>query len=142
MNIIFKDILTVDSGIIVHQVNTLGVMGAGLARDIRNKWPVVYRVYLAHKDISSLGKAQMIKIDKNLYVCNVFAQDRVGKGFNTRYWALERGFQHLMNYITQNNIKLTVYVPYKIGCGLGGGDWNIVSKIIDQQLPDAIVCKL
>jgi hypothetical protein len=23
-----------------------------------------------------------------------------------------------------------------IGCGLGGGDWNIVSKIIDDELKD------
>jgi len=30
----------------------------------------------------------------------------------------------------------TVRIPYKIGCGLGGGDWSIVSRIIQEELVD------
>ena len=36
------DILNVTEGIIVQQVNCFGVMGAGLAKQIRDKWPSVY----------------------------------------------------------------------------------------------------
>ena len=28
---------------------------------------------------------------------------------------------------------LTIGFPYKIGCGLAGGDWNIVYNIIEEE---------
>jgi hypothetical protein len=37
---------------------------------------------------------------------------------------------------------MPVYIPYNMGCGLGGGDWEIVSGIIEETLPDAIIVKL
>ena len=40
------NILNATEGIIVQQVNCMGVMGAGLAKQIRDKWPSVYNRYL------------------------------------------------------------------------------------------------
>jgi len=34
-----------------------------------------------------------------------------------------------------------VYIPYKIGCDLAGGDWNIIEKIIEEDFPDAIIVR-
>ena len=39
------DILTLQRGILVHGCNARGVMGAGIARLIRDQWPTVYATY-------------------------------------------------------------------------------------------------
>jgi hypothetical protein len=42
---------------------------------------------------------------------------------------------HWSDYLPQD----LIYLPYGIGCGLAGGDWNIVSKIIEEELPTAVL---
>jgi len=39
MRVLKGDILTVKKGYVCHQVNIQGIMGAGLALQIKNKWP-------------------------------------------------------------------------------------------------------
>ena len=44
---------------------------------------------------------------------------------------------HLINSNkSQDKIKFTLAIPHKLGCGVGGGDWNIVSQIIVEELKD------
>lgn len=45
--IIYKDgdILTSTADVICHQVNCKGVMGAGLAKQIKQKYPAVFKLY-------------------------------------------------------------------------------------------------
>lgn len=45
IKIVKGDILQASEDIIGHQVNCQGVMGAGLAKQIRNKYPHVYDEY-------------------------------------------------------------------------------------------------
>jgi O-acetyl-ADP-ribose deacetylase (regulator of RNase III) len=45
-NIINGNILETEENVIVQQVNCMGVMGAGLAKQIREKYPKVYSEYL------------------------------------------------------------------------------------------------
>jgi O-acetyl-ADP-ribose deacetylase (regulator of RNase III) len=49
-----KDILSVENGIICQQVNCMGVMGAGLAKKIAQKYPIVKKEY---EMITILGEA-------------------------------------------------------------------------------------
>ena len=143
MNIIDKDILTVDDGLIVHQVNMKGVMGSGLAKQIASKFPLVYGAYkeMLDKHPVQLGDIQIIPVTDTLFVINLFAQERYGNDgeLYTDYNALRNAFSSIKQYSDEEKKK--VYIPYKIGCGLGGGDWDIVSNIIDEHLPDAIICK-
>lgn len=44
--IVHGNLLDIESGIIAHQVNCKGVMGAGLAKQIRLKYPIVYQAYI------------------------------------------------------------------------------------------------
>ena len=62
--VIKKDILSITEGIIGHQVNTQGVMGAGLALKIREKYPQVYEEY--RKNTPSLGNIQVVTINPSL----------------------------------------------------------------------------
>ena len=42
----------------------------------------------------------------------------------------------LITTVQESFSESSVGFPYKIGCGLGGGNWNIVSKIIEEEFSD------
>lgn len=145
----------VKEGIIVQQVNAQGVMGSGVAKDIRDKWPVVWEEYSrivvpypGDRGASVMGMMIPVQVDTNLWVCNVVGQQYYGRepnkqpyGRYTSYDALANGLAKvntfaLENFIIENDWWMhrpTIHFPL-IGCGLGGGDWRIVSRIIETQL--------
>ncbi len=148
MNVIEKDILTVDKGIIFHQVNCKGVMGSGVALALKNKWPVVFEAYQAHckaagADWHLLGDAQIVPVAENLYVCNVFSQYDYGYGQkHTEYSAIDHALQYSNLPSEYLDSDLPCYFPYKFGSDRGGGDWNVVKAIIEFRIRDVIFCKL
>lgn len=40
------------------------------------------------------------------------------------------------------DLKRPLYVPYGLGCGLAGGDWEIVYPLITEHCPSATIVKL
>ncbi|MEM9805815.1 MAG: Appr-1-p processing protein [Cyanobacteria bacterium P01_D01_bin.56] len=145
MKIINRDILTIDHGILVYQVNCQGVMGAGLAKAIADKWPVVKEEYLdwlnPDDDPSDfLGSWVLTDISPKLFVGSIFGQLNYGRsGCYTNYLSLASGLSRV--YKIAQHRSLPIYLPHGIGCGLAGGDWRVVSALIEQELPDAIICK-
>jgi len=134
------DILTVKKGIICQQVNAMGVMGAGLALTIRQKWPIVYREY---RELHlRLGEILLVEVEPGLYVANLCAQEGFGRtGQYTDYNALEVCLRALAG--EAKRLALPVYIPYKMGCGLAGGDWDgVVCPMIERILPEAFICLL
>lgn len=132
MNIKHSNILDVTEGIIVHQVNNKRVMGKGLALQIKNKYPKHYQDYM--KENLSLGSLVTTKINDNLFVVGIVGQDGYGTDKQyTVYEALEKGLEK----ISKSN--LPIHIPYKLGCGLAGGDWNIVSSFISKHCPKATI---
>lgn len=146
---IFGDILSLDSInqniIICHQVNCKGVMNAGLALQIKEKFPEVYKSYNQicesvenSKDL--LGEALIIDTCincSNIAIANIFGQDGYGKeGVYTDYNALKNAFSNLREMIINcyDKKKVVVRIPKFIGCGHGGGDWAIVFEIIVNEL--------
>lgn len=147
MHDIIGDILTpVTDGmstLVCHQVNCRGVMGAGLAKQIRDKFPTVYERYrgvcLNNAESKNkygksvlLGKVQEVYAPGTGYmIANLFTQDGFGRDkCYTDYDALRLAFA----YIAYNNRDFTVRIPLRMGCGLGGGDWNTVQGIIRDEL--------
>lgn len=131
-----------ERGVIVcHQVNCLGVMGAGLALQIKKMHPGVYKNY---RDkcrqiagaIGGLGDVQFCSViaDAGYIIANVFGQYGYGRDKQyTDYDALRKAFQQIaMSFPTY-----TVRIPYLMGCGLGGGNWDIVYQIIEETLDAA-----
>lgn len=77
---------------------------------------------------------------KSLYIANVFGQGYISSSYRmTSYDATVRAFEVL----TKNDIirSSPPYFPFKMGCGLGGGEWAIYSAIIEYYFPNAIICK-
>ena len=100
MSIYFEtgNLLNAPVDYICHQVNCQGRMGSGIAKQIRERWPVVYQEYQAkfdaveeeiiklcgswesQMDISEalLGDVQFIAVGENKTVVNMFAQQYYG----------------------------------------------------------------
>lgn len=139
MQIITQDILKIEQGIIGHQVNAAGAMGAGLALKIRDKWSKVYTRY--RWDGVKLGECQIVTISPYLFIANLCGQSGYGEDRCwTDYDALREAMDTLSAYAHPHGLQ--VYLPHNIGCGLAGGDWTIVSSIIEEELPNAIICRL
>jgi O-acetyl-ADP-ribose deacetylase (regulator of RNase III) len=137
-----KNILTVNNGIICHQVNCKCKMGAGIALKIRKKWPIVYEQYLSECMLGKiqLGSVQIIKINPVLYVANLAGQDGYGRDKRyTNYAALLSCFFDLQKI--SDELNLQIYIPYKIGCSNAGGDWNIVENDINRAIINPVICK-
>lgn len=150
MNVIEGNLLDIETGIIVHQVNCLGVMGKGLAAQIRAKYPSAYKSY--HKLCQSklvegregelLGTVQLVSIKDAppLRVANLFGQLKYGgSGVHTSYDAIQSGLEKIK---LVNIKKLPVYLPFRLGSDLAGGDWEVVKSIIVDVLPDSTIVML
>lgn len=131
----------VKQGYIVQQVNAQGVMGSGIAKSIRDKWPQVWLDYSAvvkpnqpDKGFSYMGKVIYTEVEPGLYVASIVGQQFYGrdpKKVYTSYEALEMGFFSVGYSATSRDAD--VHYPL-IGCGLANGDWTRVSQIISDRL--------
>jgi hypothetical protein len=139
------DILTVPFGKVIHFVNCKGVWGAGLAAQMKQVHPEAFEKY--KKDLAkekhpvfALGSISQCETkDGNKTIISCFTQYDTGvTSRKTEYSAVRSCFLTLSKTY---GFGANVYIPYEAGCGLGGGDWEIVSKIIERYLPDAILCK-
>lgn len=134
------NLLEADVDIIAHQVNCKGAYGAGIALQINNKYPITtkkYKKFVAEtREEELLGQCQIVPTEVDgKQVANLFGQLRYGTGRRqTNYKALENALFQLKDYAEQNN--LSVGVPYGIGCGLAGGGWDIVERIIKDVFND------
>lgn len=128
---------------IAHQVNCQGVMGSGVAKAIKEKYPKAYEHYKRYCDIKSskelLGTSQEVycKIGERT-VINLFGQQFYGYDgcCYTSYVALTTALDGAFKLVVSENRNygdpLEIAVPYKMGCDRGGGDWKIVSKILEE----------
>lgn len=137
------NLLNSSAKVIGHQVNCLGVMGAGVAKAIRDKWPEVYEAYAAYCLLhlhgkTLLGHAFPAATKDGHIVMNLFGQYRVRRQAGqlvTNYDALDKAMQSTAYFMRSHDLG-TIALPYGIGCGLGGGDWNVVWDIICRAFND------
>ncbi len=126
IEVIQKDITTVEEGVIAHGVNCQRKMGSGVALAIKNKWPSIYAHYMnlpGGPDMA--GKAYGINVSPNFNLCvfNCYTQEFYGPG--DRKYASTAAINKSLTRVFQfaNEANLDVYLP-KIGAGLGGLDWD------------------
>lgn len=138
LKVVTGNLLNETKGILVHGVNCKGRMGAGIALEIRKRYPHVYRSYvvlgdkLRWRDKFLLGEVDFVPITDELVIANAFIQDEYGLP-GTRYAsydAIDLCFSKINRYAIERN--LPVKYP-KIGAGLAGGCWDIISAIIQAN---------
>lgn len=141
LNVIEGNLLTdIDGGIIIHQVNTLGVTGS-LAGALRRRFPAHFKRYAAAcPDAKLLGQC-IIECPKEetLVMCHVFGQLMPGPRTDMKAVtdALEELFSEINNspYLRDQQ----VFAPYKMGCGCGGGNWEKYSSLLYHLFPNIII---
>jgi len=147
IKIIEGNILNATDSIICHQTNTQGIMGGGLALQIKNKYPKVYEEYRSAcikyliQGKSLLGEVLFgINTGDGNSIANLFGQERYGRDKRyTDYNALKKSLTEVLEVVTNEYGLLydsPIAIPYSLGCGLAGGDWKIVYKIIEDVFKD------
>ena len=126
--------------VLMHQCNCFCNFGAGIAKEIKKKFPDAYYVDCETKkgDKNKLGTSSVCFVgsDNNKgFICNIYGQyhwkPEKGKRICTEYNHLESGLRNTLDYLTGYDENMTIGIPL-IGCGLAGGDWKVVSKIIEK----------
>lgn len=140
---------------ICHQVNCQGRMGSGIAKQIREKWPAVYDAYYAkfqemedeiiemcgsweiQMDVSEvlLGHMQIVPVNDKQNVINMFAQQYYG--YDGKRYTSYDAFWACLGGIRDSVPKGSkIGFPAKIGCGLGGANWEVIFRMIKEVLGD------
>lgn len=157
------DLLAVKSGIIVHGVNTLSVMGAGVALSIKKKYPgcfLEYKEYITEEveaavlefeedpdnidntyDVPEsdmlLGDVHYYQVNDRLYIANAFTQDRLGFDEDGNPPADIGAIATCLANVADmaRACSMEVHMPM-IGCGLGGLSWDDVRVVAEYELRD------
>ena|SRR5271157_1784880 len=140
----FGNILDVTDGIIMHGCNAQGVMGSGIALQIKNKYPECFKTYtkalisFARVGINPMGMIIPYYVTPKLAIFNAITQEGFGRADKryVSYDAVLKVFEQAVNLARQQHMH--VHYP-QIGAGLGRGDWSIISDIIEtafQPYPD------
>lgn len=130
---VYGDILSIKKGVICHQCNCVMTeynKKGGLAKAIFNTYPQTDTYKKSIK--RQVGTNDIINVSKKLTIVNMYAQ--YNKGYDSKENRLE-WFESCLNKIPYEDI----YMPYKIGCGLGGGKWEEYLKILEKSDKNIVI---
>lgn len=112
---------------LVNPVNCVGVMGKGLALEFKNKYPLNFEVYKKACDNASFNIGNLLIVyENNKFIVNFPTKKHWRNKSDLEF--IKIGLEELKVAIKEFNIK-SIALP-KLGCGLGGLDWNEVFDLI------------
>lgn len=121
-----------------HQSNCFNTMGSGVALAVKNAFPEAYAADCTtiKGDKSKLGSMSCCMTPKGP-IFNLYGQYRYGKDGDlyTDYEALSSAMERMAFVLLMAAHNEPVGFP-KIGCGTAGGNWEIVSALIDIHFSD------
>jgi O-acetyl-ADP-ribose deacetylase (regulator of RNase III) len=124
--------------IIVQVVNDKAITwGKGFSVAVRKKWPEAHKDFtrwvFEHRPEFKIGNVHVTKLEDSVELISLVAQHGYGPSLFPRiqYSALETCLSRVAAQAQQTGAS--VHMP-RIGCGEAGGDWNIVSELIDETL--------
>ncbi len=130
------NILDSNAHALVNTVNTMGVMGKGIALQFKKAYPNNFKAY------EKACKADELKVGKMFVTLdsNTTSGERVIINFPTKtswkkpseYKYIEDGLENLAELIDKKSIKSIAIPP--LGAGNGGLNWEKVKRIIEEKL--------
>jgi O-acetyl-ADP-ribose deacetylase (regulator of RNase III) len=145
---------------IVHCCNDIGAWGSGFVLAINKKWTLPNDCYIqwyndkkhsAAIGLFQLGSVQFIPVEKDIIICNMIGQQGVRSRTNPvpiQYNAIRRCLIHVVDRIYYSMMRhhedihyssskslegYSIHAP-RFGCGLAGGNWIEIEKIIEQEI--------
>lgn len=128
------NILDADVEALVNTVNTVGVMGKGIALAFKKAYPENYKKY------KEASKQEKIKIGSMFLTETGKLQPKFIINFPTKkHWRnpskleyIEDGLKDFVNVIIENEIKSAAIPP--LGCGNGKLNWDQVKHLLESYL--------
>jgi len=132
------NLLEADVEALVNTVNTVGIMGKGIALMFKEKFPENYRAYAAACKRDEVRVGRIFVTERP----NLVAEPRWILNFPTKeHWRnrtriewIESGLEDLRNIVLEKGIRSIAVPP--LGCGNGGQKWTAVRPLIERALGD------
>ena len=135
------NLLDTDLNFIAHGVNAQNRMGSGVAKAISDVYPEVKTRYHRYWEKSMmvflngqsdfLGTVQPVTTRDGKTVFNLFTQEYYG--YDGKLYLSYESIIKVFDFLTNECDHLNAIAIPKIGCGLAGGDWEVVKKIINRS---------
>lgn len=132
--------------IVCHVCNDIGAWGAGFVVALSKRWKLPEQRYRDwHAGGSGdgpfeLGEVQFVAVDPSTTVANMIGQRGIRRGSKgvppVRYEAIRTALGKVAAFAVTNSAS--VHMP-RIGVGLGGGDWNAIEAIVEDELCSRLV---
>ncbi len=118
---------------LVNPVNTVGVMGKGIALEFKKRYPEMFKAYkeVCGKNMLYIGKLMLYK-DKDHLILNFPTKKHWKDPSKLQY--IEKGLLEFRKNYANYNIK-SIAFP-KLGCGNGNLKWEEVKPLIEKYLND------
>jgi O-acetyl-ADP-ribose deacetylase (regulator of RNase III) len=134
------DILDADAEALVNTVNSVGVMGRGIALQFKRAYPANFKAYAAACKRGEVQPGRMFVFDTGeltnpRYIINF--PTKVHWRGKSRIEDIEAGLEALVEEIRARAIKSIAIPP--LGSGLGGLNWANVRPLIEramEEVPD------
>lgn len=123
------NLLDTEEFYILHGCNAQGVMGSGVAKAIRAKWPEAFSLYsdFIARENNPLGRYCIVVIGDKMIV-NLITQDRYGSP-SEKHARVDLIQSSINQFVTDFNVDRPMAIP-KIGAGLGGLRWEDVEAAL------------
>lgn len=140
MHYVQGDATLAGNGFLLHVCNDIGLWGAGFSGAISRRWifpEQVFKACFKKRLQASPGHIQMVPVSATLVVVNMIAQRGVTNPKNRHpldYQALRICLLEVEAHMTMNvfgTYPRVLHMP-RIGCGLGGGNWDNVFSVIES----------
>lgn len=120
---------------LVNTVNTVGVMGKGVALQFKNNFPENFKLYQKACKTNEVKTGKMFITETGYltnpkYIIN-FPTKKDWRG-NSKIEFIAEGLDDLVKVIVEKNITSIILPP--LGCGNGGLDWNDVKPLVEEKL--------
>lgn len=116
---------------LVNAVNTVGVMGKGLALQFKEKFPQNYQAYREACKNEELVVGKIFTFEENGQWIINFPTKKHWRG-KSKYGYIEEGLKSLVTFLEESPIKSIALPP--LGCGYGDLTWEKVKEMFENYL--------
>lgn len=132
------DLLNAPAQALVNTVNTVGVMGKGIALQFKKRFPDNFKKYEEACKTGALRIGKVLVVEtgdlyQKQFVIN-FPTKKHWKA-DSEYSYIESGLQALRQALEDYQIESVAIPP--LGCGNGGLNWTIVKPMIEKALANS-----